>query len=1484
KEIASTSYLWLTTVTDEQDHVPSMLGVWHFNSAPVRTGYIQLGIGSHASPSVTRTATFDDDSDESMSTFMCLDISEFKPYFDAGASNIWVEMVGSGAGTLSSFRVETYGATYVGGSVSTASGQSPDVPKTMPGYASVSFVKYDPISAGQALDAGSLSFVSNGQAKWVGVNHQSYSGGNSMQSGDVSDSAYSYLLTTVSGASGISFYWKVSSESGKDLLRFYIDGSQKSSISGQVDWQKANFTLLPGTHVLIWNYTRDIGACGNKDMAWVDKVVVLPQDDAYEENDVQAQASVLTPTGIYSGLLGLDDDWYGLRVEAEDMLTARIDLNASMGDLDLYLYGTDGVTLIDSSVTTGDSEEVELIAPSNGYFYLKVQPDVGQFSFYSLTFTYVTSALDYGKNSSLAIVSGTGAFSSIAAGKNLVAIVDSTLAGTISLHTTVTWSDAETVPMIATSNWGSPLTSFFAGASDLPSGSADVGVDVTITVPGVPGTYYLIFAFRNESSAGHVASATDDLAGEAVWDDGNDIAAFSAAQILESRLVGRSLGDWLRADGMHSVQIPSDALLIEVIPPDTTPPETSYSLSGTLGSSGWYRSQVSVTMIASDSGLGVAYTHYRLNGGTWTDYSAPFPVNNQGTSIIDYYSVDNAGNAEAYKSVNVKIDLAPPITTSDLTGTAGGDGWYLSEVWLSLSGSDSTSGLQSIYYQLDGGSWLRYQSVVSVVADGQHRLYYYSIDVAGNSESARQLSISIDRTAPASSALLEGVEGNDGWYLGPVTVSLVAEDSMSGVAARYFSLDGGEWNEYLEPLEVAGQGEHQLEYRSTDLAGNSEPTRAITFGIDFDAPVSSAKVDGVMGQEGWYVSSVDVVINASDSLSGLLAIQYSLDGGSWENYTSAVTISEPGEHSLLFRAEDVAGNLQDTVELSIKLDNSLPTSELTNEGTTGEEGWFVSMVGVSPNGSDTGSGIASYYCRVDGGSWSILAGDLTLVEEGEHSIEIYAIDRAGNIGPTILRTVRIDNSAPTSSLTASGSEGDQGWFVSSLRFEIQAMDAVSGVGSIYYSISGDEWQSYLEPITIDTEGVYDVRRFAVDRAGNAEGVTSSQLKVDLSAPNSSLMLQGTEGRGGWYVSAVLGGLAATDTISGPSSTYYRLDGSNWSQFLEPVEIVQGQHELDYYSVDLAGNNEVIKSKQVWVDVLAPVTGNATQGEAGLDRWFLSQVAVTLLPEDNCSGLDLTSYRVDDGDWINYSLPFIISEEGVHQVRYRSSDLAGNEARDDVLIVMLDFTAPSTSTALKGAHGANGWFVSAVNLTMSSFDGCSGSLKTAWSLDGGDWTIYEGSLLIGMQGAHILAYRSQDRAGNWEEARLETVMVDLEPPTLKVNNTGTPFTSKDVVLIFDAHDPISNVSMILVRLDGGPAQTLSQGPWSLPENGLADGWHDLNVTIYDEAGNNVSQSLQFKVDTNPLSPEGPYGPWLLIGIVVLVASFVALMLVLRKKRK
>jgi hypothetical protein len=59
------------------------------------------------------------------------------------------------------------------------------------------------------------------------------------------------------------------------------------------------------------------------------------------------------------------------------------------------------------------------------------------------------------------------------------------------------------------------------------------------------------------------------------------------------------------------------------------------------------------------------------------------------------------------------------------------------------------------------------------------------------------------------------------------------------------------------------------------------------------------------------------------------------------------------------------------------------------------------------------------------------------------------------------------------------------------------------------------------------------------------------------------------------------------------------------------------------------------------------------------------------------------------------------------------------------------------------------------------------------------------------------------------------------------------------------------------------------------DGLADGRHTLQVKVTNEAGNEATQQIEFKVDTNPLSPTGPYGYWAIIGllaIIVLVFCF------------
>jgi len=126
-------------------------------------------------------------------------------------------------------------------------------------------------SLSEALDT-TLSFTTDGSADWFSQTATSYYDGDAAQSGDISHNQDSWMQTTVSGAGTVSFYWKVSSESGYDFLEFYIDGSRQDRISGTVDWQQMTYTLPSGSHTLEWRYAKDYSVSGGNDCGWVDKV------------------------------------------------------------------------------------------------------------------------------------------------------------------------------------------------------------------------------------------------------------------------------------------------------------------------------------------------------------------------------------------------------------------------------------------------------------------------------------------------------------------------------------------------------------------------------------------------------------------------------------------------------------------------------------------------------------------------------------------------------------------------------------------------------------------------------------------------------------------------------------------------------------------------------------------------------------------------------------------------------------------------------------------------------------------------------------------------------------------------------------------------------------------------------------------------------------------------------------------------------------
>ncbi|MBN1280120.1 MAG: hypothetical protein JXA00_00555 [Candidatus Thermoplasmatota archaeon] len=102
---------------------------------------------------------------------------------------------------------------------------------------------------------------------------------------------------------------------------------------------------------------------------------------------------------------------------------------------------------------------------------------------------------------------------------------------------------------------------------------------------------------------------------------------------------------------------------------DTTPPETTCTLDGTM-QGGVYISDVTVTLSATDDLSGVDYTMYKVDSGTYAEYTAPFIVSEDGDHTVYFYSVDNAGNIEDEKTCEFTIQK-PSNLIITITGGLG---------------------------------------------------------------------------------------------------------------------------------------------------------------------------------------------------------------------------------------------------------------------------------------------------------------------------------------------------------------------------------------------------------------------------------------------------------------------------------------------------------------------------------------------------------------------------------------------------------------------------------------------------------------------------------------------------------------------------------------------------------------------------------------------------------------------------------------------
>jgi fibronectin type 3 domain-containing protein len=260
--------------------------------------------------------------------------------------------------------------------------------------------------------------------------------------------------------------------------------------------------------------------------------------------------------------------------------------------------------------------------------------------------------------------------------------------------------------------------------------------------------------------------------------------------------------------------------------------ETSTTLSSPMTTDDydglWHTSDFSINLNATDPS-GVSETYYKLNGGQVQNVSMdgqPQITSEGGNGTLEYWSVDSVGNEEFHRMLmDLKLDKTAPVLSESLSGTQGSNDWYTSAVQVTLTGSDSGgSGLASVEYSLDGGTWIAYTNPFTMEAQGTTTLDHRITDNAGNVYELPSRQIKVDTVAPVGSILING--GATSTTSTSVTLTLTYADHTSGVSQVRYSNDALWDTEAWESPSgtkvwtlTSGEGTKTVYYQIRDNAG-----------------------------------------------------------------------------------------------------------------------------------------------------------------------------------------------------------------------------------------------------------------------------------------------------------------------------------------------------------------------------------------------------------------------------------------------------------------------------------------------------------------------------------------------------------------------------------------------------------------------------------------------------------------------------------------
>ncbi|ENI7320294.1 Ig-like domain repeat protein, partial [Salmonella enterica] len=660
------------------------------------------------------------------------------------------------------------------------------------------------------------------------------------------------------------------------------------------------------------------------------------------------------------------------------------------------------------------------------------------------------------------------------------------------------------------------------------------------------------------------------------------------------------------------------------------------------------------------------------------------------------------------------------------------------------------------------------------------------------------------------------------------------------------SIDGGKtWGDAKKTsagvwdyswLTDVTEGAHTLTVEATDVAGNTvKETMSFTIDTTLSVPLialDSADDSGAKGDELTRVNRPTFLLDNIDNDARYVTVE--VQHGSVREVLKATQSASgrwsftpvgdwaDGQYTLTVKVEDEAGNIRQSAPLTVTVDTqtAIDGIELVNDhGISGDNltsalrpefrvttPGDVNAVRLSLDGDTNWVNATKNAAGVWEYSWP---GD---VGEGKHTLTVEATDAAGNTATRTLEfTIDTTLSEPVITLDSADDSGNKGDNVTSDRspgFTIENIDPdvrrvtvqIAHDGSsreVELTQTGGRW--HFTPDSAWTDGSYTLTVKVEDNAGNIRYSTPLDVKVDTHTAIARIELVNDNG-------------VPDDNLTNEMRPQFRVTVP------EDVTVVR-------LSLDGSGG---------WVNA----TAGATKGE-----WNYSW------PSDVGEGKHVLTVEVTDaaGNTATKTLDFRIDTRLSEPViTLNSADDTGVPgdgltSRAQPSFTLQDIDADVVRVTVSVEHGGR----------TETFDVLQGA---------GGWSFTPAAAWA--DGSYTLKVTVEDEAGNIRHSAPLDVKVDTQTVIDRielVNDSGEPADNltNDVRPEFRVTVP-EDVNRVRLSLDGGrkwvDATKASAGVWGYAwPSDVTEGAHVLTVEATDIAGNTVTRTLDFTIDTTLSTP-------------------------------